>query len=104
MARQIEWTRTAWNDLAQVADYIAQDSPGYASAFVREVRDAARSLDEFSERGRIVPEFNDNKLRELFVRHYRLIYKITPHIIYVVGFIHGGRDLRPLWKREKRSI
>jgi len=40
----------AWTDLDQAAAYIAKDSPYYAAAFVREVRDAARSLREFAER------------------------------------------------------
>ncbi len=77
MARKVIWTESAWIDLEEVADYIAKDSPHYASAFVREVRDAVRSLIDLAERGRLVPEFNDPSIRELFVRSYRLIYQVT---------------------------
>ncbi|MDH3402555.1 MAG: type II toxin-antitoxin system RelE/ParE family toxin [Acidobacteriota bacterium] len=45
MARDVVWTATAWRDLEHTADYIAQDSAGYAAAFVRRIRDSARSLD-----------------------------------------------------------
>jgi plasmid stabilization system protein ParE len=66
MARAVTWTASAWNDLEDVAEYIAKDSPRYAAAFVREAREAARSLFSLAERGRIVPEFNDPSIRELF--------------------------------------
>jgi plasmid stabilization system protein ParE len=96
------WTETAWDDLEEVADYIAKDSSHYAAALVREARDAARTLAHLAERGRVVPEFNDPSIRELFVRNYRLIYQVTEQTIYVVGFIHGARDLWALWEKERR--
>jgi len=102
MARKVTWTESAWIDLEEVADYIGKDSPHYAGAFVHEVRDAARSLAYLAERGRTVPEFNDPSIRELFVRSYRLIYQVTEQNVYVVGFIHGARDLVALWERERR--
>jgi len=102
MARKVKWTEAAWNDLEEVADYIARDSPHYTAAFVRETRDAARSLAYLAERGRVVPEFDDPSIRELFVRSYRLIYQVTERIVYIIGFVHGARNLRALWEREGR--
>jgi len=96
------WTETAWGDLEAAADYIAKDSPNYAAAFVREVLDAARSLLRLAERGRVVPELDDRNIRELSVRSYRLVYHVTKEAVYIVGFIHGARDLEALWKREER--
>jgi toxin ParE1/3/4 len=61
MARKIEWTGPAWDDLAEIADYIARDSAFYAAAFVEEVRDAAAALSEFAERGQIVPEWETRR-------------------------------------------
>ena len=102
MARQVTWTEIAWRDLEDAADYIAKDSSHYAAAFVRETRDAARSLSYLAERGRIVPEFNNMSIRELFVRSYRMIYQVSDRIVYIIGFIHGARDLWALWEREDR--
>jgi plasmid stabilization system protein ParE len=102
MARKVAWTEAAWSDLEGVSDYIAKDSPYYAATFVREVRDAARSLAYLSERGRVVPEFGDPTIRELLVRRYRLVYQVTEQMVYIIGFIHGARDLTELWEREKR--
>ena len=55
MARKVIWSDSAWNDLQEIAEYIARDSANYAAAFVREVKYAARSLTILSERGRVVP-------------------------------------------------
>lgn len=101
MARQIKWTESAWTDLEEIAEYISRDSDYYAKAFIREIYEAAMSLSHMSERGRVVPEFNDTSIRELFVRNYRLIYKITNDVVFIVGFIHGARDLQSLLNNER---
>ena len=104
MDRKVIWAEIAWSDLENAADYIAKDSANYAAAFVSEARDAARSLTNLAERGRVVPEFNNQHLRELFVRNYRMIYQLTKDKVYILGFIHGSRDLWKLWGDEKRVL
>ena len=56
MAREIGWAESASDDLAEIANYIGKDSEFYAAAVIRELIQAARSLDLFAERGRVVPE------------------------------------------------
>jgi toxin ParE1/3/4 len=103
VARRIAWTESAWRDLERIADYIAEDSPGYAAAFVRRVRDRARSLDEMAERGRVVPELDQPSVRELVVGTYRLIYEISDQEVFVLALIHGARDLPTAWGDEVRD-
>lgn len=103
MARKVVWTQAAWADLEAAADYIAEDSPHYASAFVREVRDAARSLAHLIDRGRVVPELRDPSVRELLVRSYRLIYRATQGAVHILAFIHAARDLSSFSEREWRG-
>ena len=93
MARQVRWSHEAVTDLEAIAEYISKDSAYYAAAFVEEILSVARSLDHFSERGRIVPEVGDSTVRELFVKGYRLLYKIGDDFVLVLGVIHGRRDL-----------
>lgn len=69
--RRVIWTQAAWSDLEAAADYIAKDSPMYARAFVADIKRAARSLADFSERGRIVPEIAKPDTREVFPAGYR---------------------------------
>ena len=103
MAQRVRWTETAWNDLKNIADFIAQDSPYYAAALVREIRDAARSLKRFAERGRIVPEFDSPNIRELFIRHYRLIYDLQTEEVRILALIHGARDLSALIRKSAKA-
>jgi len=75
VAWRVTWTEPAWDNLERQAAYIAQDSPRYAAALVRDARDAARSLRQFPNRGRIVPEENNPTIRELIVRKHRILYR-----------------------------
>lgn len=101
MARRVAWTEPALEDLEAAAAYIARDSPRYAAAVVREAQEAARSLEGFSRRGRVVPELDEPAIREMFVRRFRLIYEIREEEIFVLGFVHGARDLGKLWDRPR---
>jgi plasmid stabilization system protein ParE len=100
VARKIVWTEPAWADLEQTAEYIAQDSPFYAAGFVREIRDAARTLATLSHRGRRVPELPGQDLRELLIGNYRLIYRVETGTVSILALIHGARDLAALWPRR----
>ena len=103
MARKVKWTAAAWSDLEEAADYIARDSPNYAAAMVREVREAARSLSRLAERGRMVPEFREPAIRQLLVGNYRLIYQVSKDTVDILALVHGARDLPALWEREDRE-
>lgn len=89
MAQKIIWSFEATDDLKALADFIARDSLFYAAAFVQEIRDASRSLKDFSERRRVVPELSNPNIRELFVKEYRLIYGIEESRVLILGIIHG---------------
>lgn len=102
MAWQVTWTEVAQDDLNKIASYIAKDSENYAAAFVRELLDAARSLENLAQRGRMVPEWHDTSIRELIVRNYRVIYQLAQPVVSIIGVIHGARDLEALWKKEGR--
>jgi toxin ParE1/3/4 len=103
MDRRVIWSETGWSDLEQVIRYISRDSIHYAAAFAREVRDASRSLSRFADRGRVVPEFDQQNVREIFVRSYRLVYSLSTEAVHILGLIHRARELDALWEREKRS-
>jgi plasmid stabilization system protein ParE len=70
---------------------------------VRRIRDTARSLDSLPQRGRVVPELAHPNVRELIVGNYRLVYEVTHEIVFILGVIHGARDLVALWARENRG-
>lgn len=100
MAKALIWTEAAWSDLESAAQYIAKDSPMYARTLVEEIRRAARSLSQFSERGRIVPELNRGDTREIFPAGYRLVYRVSENTVTILAVIHHARD----WKNVTRDF
>ncbi len=100
MAFKIEWSEEALEDIESIATYIEKDSPIYAKSVVSKFFEKAEILQEFSELGRKVPEFNDPTIREIFVYSYRLIYKLSKEKILLVAVVHGKR----LLENHKQSI
>lgn len=94
MDYRVVWTESAWKDLESIANYIARDSKFYAATFVKEIKSASRSLEKFAKRGRIVPEFKSEDIRELFIKSYRLIYKVDHSTVTILAIIHGARNLK----------
>jgi plasmid stabilization system protein ParE len=52
-----------------------------------------RKFSQFPLAGRIVPEFNDENIREWFAYSYRIIYRLDQTIITVAAIVHGRRML-----------
>ena len=96
MAYQIGWAESAIGSLFEAAEYVAKDSPSYASALTIQAEKAAESLHQFPHRGRLVPEYQDPEVRELFVGSYRLVYRVSENMVTVIAFVHGARDLAAL--------
>lgn len=87
-------TETAWNDLDSITDYIAFDSPRYAREFSDRAFEKIEQLETFPESGRIVPEFNTDKIRELLLGRYRIVYRVyEPTKLVVLRIIHGSKLL-----------
>jgi toxin ParE1/3/4 len=51
-------------------------------------------LDELPRLGKIVPELNEDAIRELSVYSYRLMYEINSNYIEVLAIIHKRRDIQ----------
>ncbi|MBM4071334.1 MAG: type II toxin-antitoxin system RelE/ParE family toxin [Planctomycetes bacterium] len=92
MAR-LYWTETALNDVCEITAFIGKDSKVYAKRFGRKLRDTPKKLSRFPRLGGMVPEFERDSLRELFVGAYRVIYEIREGDCYVLAVVHGSRDL-----------
>ncbi len=93
MDREVTWAVLASEDLVSIAEHISRDSEFYAATVVSELVAASRSLAAFAERGRRVPEYDDQSVRELIVRKYRLVYRVHPGRVEILRIIHGARVL-----------
>jgi addiction module RelE/StbE family toxin len=91
----ITWSPEALDDVKSIANFIERDSPFYTKAVVTKIIELSRSLESLPNRGRIVPELEDQNIRELFVYSYRLIYQIRKDTILILAVVHGKRQLTP---------
>ena len=73
---EIKWTNFAIDNLNDIGDYIEKDSFRYAEIVVNSLFDSTEILERYPLVGRVVPEFNDNNIRELIRYNYRIVYKI----------------------------
>jgi len=73
---KVIWTDTAIDDLNDIGDYIAKDSEKYAQITVNYLFDSADLLEEHPFAGKIVPEFENDSIRELIRGNYRIVYEI----------------------------
>jgi plasmid stabilization system protein ParE len=103
VARKVEWTLIALDDLGAAKAFIAKDSVQYADTFSSSILLSSRSLADLAERGRVVPEIRDERLRELILDSYRLIYKLDERVVTIVAFIHTARDLKRLWRARSKA-
>jgi addiction module RelE/StbE family toxin len=94
----VRWSPEATEDLESIADYIARDSEFYARTVVSKILAVSAKLSEQPLIGRVVPEINDEDIRERFVYSYRLVYRIQPSTVTIVAVIHGKRLLENILK------
>ena len=74
MDYQVVLSASARSDIQDIVRYISLDDPNRAIDFGRFLLQCARGLRQFPMRGRVVPEFADESLRELIARSYRIVY------------------------------
>ena len=89
----LRWSKRAVRDLAQIHLYIEADDPDAADRWVRKLWQRAELASRTPMAGRIVPEYGRPDFREVFVKTYRIIYRVDGRDIVVITVIEGHRLL-----------
>ena len=90
------WSPQAIEDIQAIAEYIGRDSSIYAESTVERIFQAPEKLKQFPKLGRVVPEKNDEAIREIFVFQYRIIYEILTSEVHILTVVHGKRIIEDL--------
>lgn len=88
----VVWTTPAKNDLKSIFEYIEKDSRFYADKVIDVIVQKSEQLNEFPKKGRVVPEIEQENIREVLVYSYRMMYEIRKEDIYILNIIHTARD------------
>ena len=103
MDLKVVWSPEAIEDVESIAQYIDRDSEFYARAVATRIIQTARSIESFPWMGRVVPELEDEKMRERLVYSYRVVYQMQANRILIVAVIHGAHLIEGISDRLERG-
>lgn len=90
----INWTSQALNDVQAIGDFIARDAPAFAQVFVDKIFDTVERLESFPRSGRIVPEINQDRFREIIIGSYRVVYLLDDNTVNILTVFPASRLLK----------
>ena len=90
---KIIWSDRALKDLESIAGYIAKDSPKYAKITLEKILDKVTILEQFPDSGRMVPEINDPRIKEIIVGSYRVIYERAGKKVSILTVHHSAKKI-----------
>jgi toxin ParE1/3/4 len=93
MAFKIIWSQQAREDLRDIVTFIALDNPTAAESFGYLLMTKVDALAQFPRLGRAVPEENDEDIREIIFRSYRIVYQVIEkqQVVAIARVWHGAR-------------
>jgi len=94
-ALSIEWAERAVADLRAIDNYIAADNPAAAERWVGKLIAKAETAARLPMAGRVVPEKGRCDIREVFLRTYRIVYRVREEGIVVLTIFEGHRLFPP---------
>jgi toxin ParE1/3/4 len=95
MVKVIIWSEPAREDLQHIYDFIANDSSRYAKKVVDEIIEKSEQLKNFPNIGRVVPEIDDDSVREVFIYSYRMMYQVSDESIKILALVHFKQNFQP---------
>ena len=81
---KIIWSPLSIERLTEISLYVAEDNPTASIKLVDSIYNLVDRLEEFPNSGRIVPEFNNQDIREIVYNNYRIIYRIGQKEVIVL--------------------
>jgi plasmid stabilization system protein ParE len=89
----VHWTESALADLQAIEVVIARHSQRYARGMVERIYGRSERLATHPRSGPIVPEYQDESLRELFEDPYRIVYRVLEDRVDIVAVVHSARRM-----------
>ena len=89
---EIKITESAYSDLEEIESYIGQSSARIGRSFVNKIFKKIELLYDHPKIGRKVPEFDNERVRELIQGKYRIVYRVVnDEVIEILRVLHGSR-------------
>ena len=90
---KLVWTSLAREDLREIVGYVARDNPAAAIRVGEGILRSVEPLKRMPQMGRVVPERQDDTIREIIRGNYRIIYRVRKHhqVVEIWRIWHGAR-------------
>jgi toxin ParE1/3/4 len=94
---EVIWTTRATEEIAHIAEYLEQYSAHYASIIVKKLYNKVGVLRQFPKIGRMIPELQEERYRELIEGNYRIMYEmLDDEVILIQRVLHSSRYFEEL--------
>jgi toxin ParE1/3/4 len=88
---KVNWTDNAIQHLLGIYEFIGSASGIYAKATIDKLTRRSEQIAKFPISGRMVPEYENENIREVIERPYRIIYLIKQDEIDILAVIHSAK-------------
>jgi len=95
----VVWAGSALQDLENIIDYIAEDSPTNAKKILSKIKNSVSSLYYSTHRGRFVPELQDQGIllyREFVIPPWRVMYRISENNVLVLSVLDSRQNIEDI--------
>ena len=92
---KVVWSPLAEQRALEAVDYIAQDRPQTAAAWLEKLLERVSQLDQFAQQGRVVREIGIPAYREVLHPPYRIIYRFDAARVVILTLRHVRRAWDP---------
>jgi toxin ParE1/3/4 len=95
---KVHFTDVASEQLDGIYAHIAADSVHYAQRVLDQITKKAKNIGSMPNAAAIVPEYSRPDIREVFLYHYRIIYRILTDQVDILAVVHGAKPLPARWE------
>ncbi len=90
---EVKWTESALSDLNDLGDYISKDSIRYAELTIIKLFETPDILELNPLAGKMVPELQDESIRQLTRGNFRIIYHVVDEDLVEILTVHRSARL-----------
>tara|TARA_R100001509_G_C4814763_1_gene197653 strand:+ start:150 stop:449 length:300 start_codon:yes stop_codon:yes gene_type:complete len=92
----IEWSPLALERAGKIAGYLALDKPSAAESWLDRLFESVERLEPHPTSGRVVPEVNIGRIREIIYGAYRIIYRVDTQAqkVSILTVLQGSELIR----------
>ena len=92
--KQLKFSRLAAEDLNDIHDYIAEDSPTRALRFINRLEQQCQNIVDTPGMGRLRADLAP-ALRSIAEGQYVIFYRPTEDGVLIMRVLNGARDIQP---------